>query len=119
VEISLPRRLQKKQKSFIQLLAPLKIYLFIWHCINSFYTHIHKVAGDRVLLPAEEHVGADAVVAGTRQIAVSQRLSIDIQLVAELGGHSQALRIYRPRSLAPLRRQPRSGDPGMVVGLNA
>jgi len=95
------------------------MYLFIWRCINTFYKRIHEVAGDRALLPVEEHVGADAVVAGTRQTAVSQRLSIDFQLVAELGGHGQALRIYRPRSLPPLRQRPWSGDPGMVVGLNA
>jgi len=106
---------KKTQKSFIWLLAPLKIYLFIWRCINSFYTRIHEVVGDRALL----HVGADAVVAITRQTAVSQRLSIDIQPVAELGGHGQALGIYRQRSLPPLRRRPWSSDPGMVVGLNA
>jgi len=93
--------------------------LFIWHCINSFYTRIHEVAGDRALLPAEEHVGADAVVASTWQTAVSQRLSIDVQLVAEFGGHGQALRIYWPWSLPLLQRRPWSGDPGMVVGLNA
>jgi len=77
---------KKTQKSFIRLLAPLKIYLFIWRCINSFHTRIHEVAGDRALLPVEEHIGADAAVAGTRQTAVSQRLSIDVQLVAELAG---------------------------------
>ena len=92
----------KKQKSFIRLLAPPKIYLFIWRYINSFYARIHEVAGDRPLLPVEEHVGADAVVAGTRQTAVSQRLSIKVQLVAELGGHGQALGIYRPQLLPPL-----------------
>jgi len=59
------------------------LYFFIWRCMNSFYTHIHEVAGDRALLPVEEHVGADAVD--------SQCLSIDVQLVAELGGHGQAL----------------------------
>ena len=69
---------KKTQKSFIRLLAPLKIYLFIWRCINSFYMRIHEVAGDRALLPVEEHVGADAVVADTRQTAISQRLSIDV-----------------------------------------
>jgi len=84
---------KKLKKSFIRLLAPLKIYLFNWRYINSFYTRIHKVAGDRAFLPVEEHIGADAVVAGTRQTAVSQRLSIDVQLVAELGRHGQALRI--------------------------
>ena len=104
---------------FIRLLAPLKIYLFIWRCINSFYTRIHEVAGDRALLPVEEHVGADAAVAGIWQTVVSQRLSIDVQLVAELGGHGQVLGIYQPRSLPPLRRRPWSGDIGMVVGLNA
>jgi len=88
-----------------------RLYLFIWRCINSFYTRIHEVAGDRALLPVEEHVGANAVD--------SQRLSIDVQLVAELGGHGQALWIYLPRSLPLLRRRPWSDNPGMVVGLNA
>ena len=109
---------KKTQKSFIRLLAPVDIYLNIRRCINSFYTRIHEVAGDRALLPVEEHIGADAAVAGTWS-AISQRLSIDVQLVAELGGHGQALWIYRPRSLPPLRWRPWSGDPGMVVGLNA
>jgi len=81
---------KKTQKSFIRLLAPLKIYLVIWRCINSFYTRIHEVAADRALLPVEEHAGADAAVAGAWQTVVSQRLSIDVHLVAELGGHGQA-----------------------------
>jgi len=71
-----------------------------------------QVAGDRALLPVEEHIGADAVVVGTRQTAVSQRLPIDVQLVAELGGHGQALRIYQPRSFLHS-----DGDPGMVAGV--
>jgi len=77
---------KKTQKSFIRLLAPLGIYLFIWRCINSFYTCIHEVAGDRALLPVEEHIVADAIVADTWQTAVSQHLSIDVHLVPSLAG---------------------------------
>jgi len=51
---------KKTQKSFIGLLAPLKIYLFIWRRINSFYTRIHEVVGDRALLPVEEHINTSA-----------------------------------------------------------
>jgi len=67
---------KKNSKAFIRLIAPLKTFLFNWRrCyINSFYTRIHEVADDRALLPVEEHVGADAVVAGTWQTAVSQHL---------------------------------------------
>jgi len=101
---------KKTQKSFVRLLAPMKIYLFIWHGINSFYTRIHEVAGDRALFPVEEHVGADAVVADTRQTAASQRLSIDVQLAgtAKRWGYTGRSRFLHS-----------DGDPGMVVGLNA
>ena len=65
---------KKLKKSFIRLVAPPKTFLFNWRYINSFYTRIHEVAGDQALHPVEEHVGADAAVAGTWQTAVSQRL---------------------------------------------
>jgi len=75
-----------------------------------------KVVGDQVLLPGQEHVGADDAVTSTRQTAVSQHLSVVVQLVAEIGGHchSQAWQTYRPRSLPPLQQQPWSGDPGVM-----
>ena len=105
----------KKTKKSIQLLAPLKIYLFNWRCINSFYTRIHEVAGDRALHPVEEHVGTDAVVADSWLTAVSQRLSIDVQLAgtAKCCGYTGRSRFLHS-----------DGDPGAAtlewwLGLNA
>jgi len=94
--------------------VPLKIYLFIWRCINSFYTRIQEVAGDRALLPVEEHVGADAVVAATLLAEVSQHLSIDVQLVPSLAGTTKRCR-YIPAVVASstptatLERRPWNG----------
>ena len=66
---------------------------------------IREVAGDRALLPVEEHIGDDAVD--------SQHLSIDVQLVAELGGHGQVLWIYRPRRRGRFLHS--DGDPGAAT----
>jgi len=65
---------------------------------------IHEVAGDRALLPVEEHVGADAID--------SQRLSIDVQ--PSLAGMAKRCG-YTGRS----RFLHSDGDRGMVVRLNA
>ena len=63
----------------------------------------NEVTGDRVLLPSEERVSTSAAIAGTRPTAVSQRLSIDVQLAAKLIGHGQVWLTYSPRSLPPLQ----------------
>jgi len=99
---------KKTQKSFIRLLAPLKIYLFIWRCINSFYTCIHKVAGARSFLLRNTSAPMPLSPAHGRLQSASV-CCVDVQLVAELGGHGQELWIYRPRSLPPLRRRPWNG----------